>query len=481
MAEHTALKARALQPGGRIRPGWRLESGTGNVTPMASDPKRVTRSLLVILLLGAALRVGACVMVSPTPLMNDEVLYHKLPARVAAGEALADAGGRTPGLIVFHAALYRAFGDEVAVARAGNVVLSVATIALVFLLGRRMAGDRAGLIAAALAAAYPVLIAFSHYLLTETLYVFLLLAALASLVAGKPQPTSLRAAAAGALFGLLALTREVGLVAPPVAAAYLVWTARPRPGGGLRLAGILVASTMLVVAPWSVYLNGHSESLVLVSRTTWLNLYLGNHEGAHFLRYRELGEDRGARERAARELAVAAVSERMPTWPLEKTVGNVPDLLRPTAFPVRRLLQRPDSEVTLPGALGSWAYRFRWDALDRAALRTAAAASVGIAYLALLFTGTAGLVLSRERRLAALLAAVALAHVVPVILTFPNTRFRLPIMPLLIVGAAALLVSPSASWRTAGRARRVTAVAALLVLLVCIVSEGEAWLSPTLF
>lgn len=481
MAEHTALPARALQQGRYFRPGWRPESGTGNVAPMPPDPKRVTRSLLVILLLGAVLRIGACVVVSPTPLMNDEVLYHKLPARVAAGEALADAGGRTPGLIVFHAALYRAFGDAVAVARAGNVVLSVATIALVFLLARRMAGDRAGLIAAALTASYPVLIAFSHYLLTETLYVFLLLAALGSLLASGPQPTPLRAAAAGALFGLLALTREVGLLAPPVAAAYLVWTARPRPGGGLRLAGILLASAMLVVVPWSVYLNGHSESFVLVSRTTWLNLYLGNHEGAHFLHYREFGEDRGARERTARELAIAAVSERMPSWPIEKTARNVPDLFRPTAIPVRRLLQRPDSELKLPGALGSWAYRFRWDALDRTVLRTAAAASVGIAYLALVFAGTAGLVLSRERRLAALLAALSLAHVVPVILTFPNTRFRLPIMPLLIVGAAALLVSPSASWRAAGRARRVTAVAALLLLLVCIVSEGEAWLSPTLF
>lgn len=103
---------------------------------MAPDPTRVRRALLLILLLGAALRIGACVAVSPTPLMNDEVLYHKLPERIAAGEALGDAAGRTPGVIVFHAALYRAFGAEVSVARAGNVVLSVAAIALVFLLGR---------------------------------------------------------------------------------------------------------------------------------------------------------------------------------------------------------------------------------------------------------------------------------------------------------------------------------------------------------
>lgn len=448
---------------------------------MSPVSKRASRVLLLILLLGAALRVGACVLVSPTPLMNDEVLYHKLPARIAAGESLADAGGRTPGVIVFHAALYRAFGATVDVARAGNVVLSVATIALVFLLAGRMAGERAGLIAAALAAAYPVLIAFSHYLLSETLYVFLLLAALVSLLCGGPQPSRGRAAAAGALFGLCALTREVGLVAPPVVAAYLVWTVRPRPQGGLGLAGILLATTALVIAPWSVYLNGHSESFVLVSRTTWLNLYLGNHAGAHFVPYQAFGEDRGARERVAREIAIASIEERLPAWPVEKTVRNVPALFRPTAFPVRRLLQRPEWEEEIPGVIGRWAYRFRWEFFGRSRVRFAAALSVGVAYLALVFGGTAGLALSRERRLAALLAALALAHVVPVILTFASTRFRLPFVPLLIVGASALLASPSGCWREAGRTQRAVALAALLLLLVCIVAEGEAFLSPTAF
>lgn len=448
---------------------------------MAPVSRQAARSLAVILLVGAALRIGACVAVSPTPLMNDEVLYHSLPAKMAAGGELGDAAGRTPGVLVFHAGLYRAFGDGFSVARAGNVALSVLTLGLVFLLGRRLAGERAGLVAAALAALYPVSIAFSHYLLSETLYVFLLLAALATLLSGASPPTALRAGAAGLLFGACALTREVGLLTPLVAAAYLTWTVSPRPRAGLRLAAALLAATALIIAPWSFYLNGFSESFVLLSRTTWLNLYLGNHPGAHFLRYAALGEDRSEREHAARRIAVEDIAASLPAWPVEKTVRNVPRLFRPTAVPVRRLLQHPDTEERLHGALGSWAYQFRWQALDRDGLRAAAALAVALAYLAVLFLGSAGLALASERRVASLLAALALAHVIPVIVTFANTRFRLPIMPLLILGAGALVVAPAVRWREAARSQRVLAVVILLVLLACVVSERAAFLSPTAF
>ena len=184
------------------------------MAPMAPVSRQAARTLAVILLVGAALRIGACVVVAPTPLMNDEVLYHKLPARVAAGDELGDAAGRTPGVLVFYAGLYRAFGDRVSVARGGNVLLSAVTLGLIFLVARRLAGERAGLVAAALAAAYPVFIAFSHYLLSETLYVFLLLAALATLLSGGSRPTAVRAGAAGLLFGTCALTREANTERP---------------------------------------------------------------------------------------------------------------------------------------------------------------------------------------------------------------------------------------------------------------------------
>jgi hypothetical protein len=308
-----------------------------------------------------------------------------------------------------------------------------------------------------------------------------MLGTLVALTWGERPPTLARAALAGVLAGLCALTREVGLTVVVVAAAWLVWTAVPRPRAGLTLSAALALGALVVIVPWSVHLNRHSDSLVLVSRTTWLNLYLGNHEGAHFLRYHAFGDDRGERELAARELAVAAIAERLPAWPFEKTVRNVPQLLKPTAFPVRRLLQRPEREEASHGQLGSWAYRFRWRALDRDATRRSLALTVPLAYLVVLLAGAAGLALAPDRRLATLVAALALAHVAPVVVTFANTRFRLPLMPLLIVGAAALAVAPALRWREASRGQRVLAIGTLGLLLLCLAAERDAWLSPTQF
>ena len=67
-----------------------------------------------------------------------------------------------------------------------NVALSVATIGLVFVLGRRLAGVRAGLAAAAVWALWPNLIFHSGIVLTETLFLFLLVLTLVVLL-GNPR------------------------------------------------------------------------------------------------------------------------------------------------------------------------------------------------------------------------------------------------------------------------------------------------------
>jgi 4-amino-4-deoxy-L-arabinose transferase-like glycosyltransferase len=442
---------------------------------------RGARHLAWIVLVGGVLRIFACTAITPTELVNDEVIYHVVPKRIAAGEPLGDAAGRAPGAIVFYSVLYRAVDDSIDVARAGNVLLSIATIPLMFVVARRLAGERAGLVAAALTAFYPVLVAYSHYVFSETLYVFLMVSGLATLVGGGSPPKLPRVAGAGVLFGLCALTREVGLVAPLVAALYLVWVAGPRPWAGLRPGLLLIACAALTIAPWSIALNRHSEGFVLLSRTTWMNIYLGSQPETFFGTYNQFGDTIDERERVARAVAIERIVEGLPAWPFEKAAHQVPRLLRPTAFPVKRLLQRPESEEKPFGTLGSWAYRFRWPMLDRDGVRWTAALGVAVSYGVVALAGVVGLALARERRLAALLAALALAHVAPVIVAFASTRFRVPIMPLLILGASAFAIGPARCWAEASRAQRGTAILAGTLLVSCWIVEREAWLSPTAF
>src|SRR5688572_23653912 len=66
-----------------------------------------------------------------------------------------------------------------------NVILSVATIPLVYVLGRRLAGRTAGLVAAGVWALWPNLVFHSGVVLTETLFLFLLVGMLVLLLGDR--------------------------------------------------------------------------------------------------------------------------------------------------------------------------------------------------------------------------------------------------------------------------------------------------------
>jgi 4-amino-4-deoxy-L-arabinose transferase-like glycosyltransferase len=133
--------------------------------------------------------------------------------------------------------------------RALGVPLGAVTIALVALLGRRAGGERVGLVAAALCALSPLMIATDGALMSETLYgpllVLCLLAAWRLL--DRPRPGA--ALATGGAIGLAALTRSEALLLLPL----LAWPAAFRGGGGWPLrAGLTGLACALVIAPWTI-------------------------------------------------------------------------------------------------------------------------------------------------------------------------------------------------------------------------------------
>ena len=130
---------------------------------------------------------------------------------------------------------WTAFGVAVGL----NVVLSVATIGLMFVLARRLAGPTAGLVAAGIWALWPNLVFHSAIVLTETLFLFLLVLLLIVTLADPAAaraPGRARLVAIGVLFGLCVLVRPVSLVAAP---AFLVlwWGPGAAPGGVAGRAG----------------------------------------------------------------------------------------------------------------------------------------------------------------------------------------------------------------------------------------------------
>ena len=120
------------------------------------------------------------------------------------------------------------------------------TIAAAGLLGRRLAGERVGLLAAGLAAVYPTLVAADGALMTESLYGMLAALSLVAAYRLLDAPGAGRALVLGAIVALAALTRGEALLLFPLLLLPLV-----RRPGGLRAAAIACVAFAVVLAPWT--------------------------------------------------------------------------------------------------------------------------------------------------------------------------------------------------------------------------------------
>jgi 4-amino-4-deoxy-L-arabinose transferase-like glycosyltransferase len=259
-----------------------------------SRPSAGTIGLAVILLIAAVARAWWVVYATRQPAaLHDPVVY------LAAGEQLSrglgyqyvDLGTTAyfpPGFpfalggvfwLVRHTPLPE---DLPHVAAAFNATLGVIAVALVYALGRRLLGVGAALAAAAIVALWPNLIYHGGAILSEPLFIVLVLAALAVLL-WRPWPgghvPGRRLAVFGVLVGLAALTRPVGgLLVLALAAAAWIGGAGPR--RALAQAGIALAAALLVIAPWTVRNAVVMDSPILISTNAGDDLCTGHNPEA---------------------------------------------------------------------------------------------------------------------------------------------------------------------------------------------------------
>jgi 4-amino-4-deoxy-L-arabinose transferase-like glycosyltransferase len=186
---------------------------------------------------------------------GDSAYYHDLANLLAGGHGFVEPGNGTPTalhppLFPLLLALPSAVGlDSYLAHRVAVSVLGTGTVVVVGLVGRRVAGERAGLVAAALAAASPVLIAADGAVMSETLLG--LAVALCALAAYRvlDRPSLGRGAVLGALIGLAALTRGEGILLAVLLVPPLAWRLPARRAAVL---GGTALACLLVLAPWTI-------------------------------------------------------------------------------------------------------------------------------------------------------------------------------------------------------------------------------------
>jgi 4-amino-4-deoxy-L-arabinose transferase-like glycosyltransferase len=145
-------------------------------------------------------------------------------------------------------------------------VIGSVTVLLVGVCARRLAGERAGLIAAGIAAGYAALWVYERALLSETLLLPEIALFIILVYWFRDRPSIRGAALLGGMCGLLATTRSEQILIFPVVVLPVVWAVN-RSNWRRAVTWLALAAVVLlaVVMPWTIFNLGRFQHPVLLS------------------------------------------------------------------------------------------------------------------------------------------------------------------------------------------------------------------------
>jgi len=244
--------------------------------------RRTLASLAAIVLLGLVVR--AYVVVEPVAHPGDDSrAYYALSKSLYeegsyGGPTFDDSSDWSPGApLLYAASFYATGGAREGTARIVEALLGAAAIVVVFLLGRRLGGCGAGLLAAFAVAVYPPFIHSTGELMSEPPAILTLPAAVLAFLWASEQERMRAWLVPGFLFGLTAMFRPEYLL---VGGAFVVLAAirvgiergwKP----GLAGAGLLLLALALPIVPWTVRNAVVLDRLVPISTGGGKALYVG--------------------------------------------------------------------------------------------------------------------------------------------------------------------------------------------------------------
>lgn len=206
-----------------------------------------------------------------------------VPAGMADPEIRSTPHGRPPGYPWFLAAVYWIFGVNDYMPRIIQMGIGALNALLLYFIGKKIFDRRTGFIAGLLMAVYWVFPYFEGLLTYPVIAIFLLQLLILTLLRWQQKTSLLLALLVGVLMGVFALLRPNGLLMFPFLLLWMAWRSWAH-STSLRRAllalGITVCACGCVLAPPFIrnYLVAHDT--VFISSYGGINLYVGNHPGA---------------------------------------------------------------------------------------------------------------------------------------------------------------------------------------------------------
>jgi 4-amino-4-deoxy-L-arabinose transferase-like glycosyltransferase len=391
---------------------------------------------------------------------GDEIDYHHLAVHLCEGQGYRLENDhvtvrRPPLYPLVLAGVYRVFGVSVVWGRLFQVLLGTSLVALVFFVGRRFFTVGVAWISAALVAVNPFLIFISAYLLTENLYIILLLA---SVLIPAKTPSSAgswpRTVLMGVVFGLACLCRPTAwMVVWWVAGVGLILGGRSLMGRVVR-SGVFLAAVLLTLLPWAIRNHGVFDKWIFFTSHGGITFYQGNNDavleypqyyGGVAPLYMLPGYDE---LKSMPEIEKDDAARAMGRSFLRENKGRVPLLVW------RKFVRfwRFQSDVGLSGVRSGW-----WWNKDSGLGKVASSLDVGFLYSVLVMPlFVLGFFSSlRNRRRFVFLAGLVVVHMFISLVFHGSLRMRIPIEPVMAMFAAETLWRVVTQFRTAASARRI--------------------------
>lgn len=412
-------------------------------------------------------RLGVSAASANAGAFADMAQYHERALALLASGALPDAL-RGPGYPALLAAAYAVGGPTFWTARVANALVGgLLTLLTGVVAARAGAGPRAW-IASAIVALYPALVLSSVYLMPDALYA--LLALLALLLVRHRAPAF--AAPAGVVAALAILTRSVGVALVGVSVlvgAWAVVTVQAPARVAWSRVLIFVAACLIALAPWLRFTTRVAGG-PLLDTTSGMNVLLGNHDGA--TGRLQMTDDAPLRQQfetgaTSQADANARALRAGVTW----AVTN-------PASAMRLALVKTGYLLGLEGREHAWVYGQGYFGPRASWVVTAWGVALLISFPLLAVMAVVGAARARGPFSATHVALVAfvvltcLLHVV----SFGESRFHLPLVPLLAV-AASLGHGPLSN---AGVSRLVAAAVVVGLLAVAWTNQAPELVSALL-
>jgi 4-amino-4-deoxy-L-arabinose transferase-like glycosyltransferase len=235
-----------------------------------------------ILLVAALLRLGAMAEFH-SPLISDDKDYDAIARAVVHGEGYSFEGKptayRLPAYPLVLAAAYFFFGERHYPVKVLQMVFDLASCLLLFAIGKKLFSAKVGLLAAAILALFPIQILYVTHLMTETIFTTIFLLIFWLVVADEKGSYRIwNDLLLGALIGVGVLFRSpVGLV--PLVILMYRWKAGRSGRHIVRSGAAMFFAMLLVLSPWLVR-NYIEFQRITVTSNGGVNFWIGNHKNA---------------------------------------------------------------------------------------------------------------------------------------------------------------------------------------------------------